>query len=73
VIKSLNRKQVNDMSDREQRRLFEDEEWEKEAMKQLYGVEPEMTLQTARFATTDNPLLTEYYHVRNEDEHKDPE
>lgn len=53
--------------------MREDEEWEKEAMKQLYGVEPEMTLQTARFATTDNPLLTEYYHVRNEDEHKDPE
>ncbi|ULT56232.1 hypothetical protein L1999_24810 [Neobacillus drentensis] len=55
------------MSDEKQRRLFEDEEWEKEAMKQLYGVEPEMTLQTARFATTENPLLTEYYQDRCND------
>ena len=44
----------------------EDEDWEKNAIKQLYGVEPEMSLQTVRFATTENPLLTEYYHERNE-------
>ena len=58
------------MRDEKQRRLFEDEEWEKEAMKQLYGVEPEMTLQTARFATTENPLLTEYYQDRCNDNNK---
>ncbi|WP_160722315.1 hypothetical protein [Bacillus sp. USDA818B3_A] len=56
------------MKDQEPSRLFEDEEWEKEAMKKLYGVEPEMSLQTARFATTENPLLTEYYQERNEDD-----
>ncbi|MCM3724951.1 hypothetical protein M3226_04460 [Neobacillus cucumis] len=49
-------------------KLFEDEEWEKETIKKLYGVEPEMTLQTARFATTENPLLTEYYPERCNDE-----
>ena len=61
------------MKDREQSLLFEDKEWEKEAMKKLYGVEPEMTLQTARFATTENPLLTEYYQERNEDDSDYPE
>ncbi|MBT2657053.1 hypothetical protein J7E81_17790 [Bacillus sp. ISL-18] len=60
------------MRDEKRRQLFEDDEWEKEAMKQLYGVEPEMTLQTARFATTENPLLTEYYQDRCND-YKKPE
>ena len=61
------------MRDPEQHRLFEDEEWEKETFKKLYGVEPEMTLQTARFATTENPLLTEYYQERNEVDSDYPE
>ena len=61
------------MRDQEQHRQFEDEEWEKETFKKLYGVEPEMTLQTARFATTENPLLTEYYQERNEDDSNHPE
>jgi hypothetical protein len=61
------------MRNQEQHRMFEDEEWEKETIKKLYGVEPEMTLQTARFATTDNPLLTEYYQERNEDDSNHPE
>lgn len=56
------------MRDQEQNQLFHDEEWEKEAMKKLYGVEPEMSLQTARFATTENPLLTEYQQERNEND-----
>jgi hypothetical protein len=61
------------MRNQDQHRMFEDEEWEKETIKKLYGVEPEMTLQTARFATTDNPLLTEYYQERNEDDSNHPE
>ncbi|MED4227741.1 hypothetical protein [Neobacillus cucumis] len=60
--------EVIEMKEPDAKQLFEDEEWEKKAMEQLYGVEPEMSLQTARFATTENPLLTEYNHERIEDE-----
>ncbi|WML59273.1 hypothetical protein [Neobacillus sp. PS2-9] len=45
-----------------------EEEWEKKAMQELFGMEPEMSLQSARFATTENPLLTEYHIERNEKE-----
>jgi hypothetical protein len=42
-----------------------EEEWEKKAMQELFGMESEMSLQSARFATTENPLLTEYHVERN--------
>lgn len=56
------------MNSNEKNQKHVEDEWEKKVFKDLYGVDPEMSLQTAQFATTENPLLTEYYHERNEEE-----
>ncbi|WP_413307696.1 hypothetical protein AA0X95_08215 [Bacillus sp. 1P10SD] len=55
------------MKKQENDRKSIEEEWEKKTMQELFGMEPEMTLQSARFATTENPLLTEYNLERNEE------
>ena len=56
------------MKDHENERKSVEQEWEKKAMEELFGMEPEMSLQSARFATTENALLAEYGQERNEEE-----
>ncbi len=53
------------MKDKDNDLNHDEDSWEKKAFKDLYGLEPEMSLQTAQFATTENPLLTEYYQERH--------
>ena len=53
------------MKNKDNNLKHDEDSWEKKAFKDLYGLEPEMNLQTAQFATTENPLLTEYYQERH--------
>jgi hypothetical protein len=54
------------MKEQENQPKLKEDNWERRTMQELYGMEPEMNLQSANFATTENPLLSEYYRDRNE-------
>ena len=49
------------MKDNEKEPQFQSGENVKKSLKGLYGLEPEMSLLSVSFATTENPYLNEHY------------
>jgi hypothetical protein len=43
------------------------EELKKKPVKDLYGIEPESSLQSVNFATTENPYLNEHYQAESDE------
>ncbi|MCH6265979.1 hypothetical protein [Neobacillus citreus] len=49
------------MTDRNKEPQFQSGEAEDKSDKGLYGLDPEMSLLSVNFATTENPFLNEHY------------
>jgi hypothetical protein len=57
----VNKKKVNKMKDNEKEPLFQSGKNVEKSRKGLYGLDPEMSLLSVSFATTENPYLNEHY------------
>jgi hypothetical protein len=57
----VNKKEVAVMKDNNKEPQFQSGENDKKSLKGLYGLEPEMSLLSVSFATTENPYLNEHY------------
>jgi hypothetical protein len=57
----VNKEKGDYMKDRDKEPQFQSGENVKKSLKGLYGLDPEMSLLSVSFATTENPYLNEHY------------
>ncbi|MDQ1003259.1 hypothetical protein QFZ28_003659 [Neobacillus niacini] len=57
----MNKKKVIVMKEQDKEPQFQSGENVKKSLKGLYGLDPEMSLLSVSFATTENPYLNEHY------------
>ncbi|MFB3168140.1 hypothetical protein P5G62_013565 [Neobacillus sp. 179-C4.2 HS] len=57
----MNKEKGDYMKDHDKEPQFQSGENVKKSLKGLYGLDPEMSLLSVSFATTENPYLNEHY------------
>lgn len=56
------------MLDKEKEPLFQSGEQVSDLFKGIYGMDPEMSLHSVNFATTENPYLNEHYQMDSKED-----